>query len=68
MKDERKRCAKCGLPFDCAVSPDCWCKGVAAWRDVRASAQEKYKDCLCPTCFSLSFYHPSTLRNVWGIR
>jgi cysteine-rich CWC protein len=64
----QKVCAKCGLPFECASpASDCWCMTVLAWESVRASALEKYKDCLCKTCLSLAFYHPSTLKNVWGL-
>lgn len=63
----RKVCAKCGLPFECAaLAPDCWYQTMAAWEGVRRMVREEYPDCLCMTCFSLAFYHPSTLKHVWG--
>ena len=63
-----KACAKCGLRFRCgADTPDCWCKGVAAWQPLRERAMEQYADCLCQTCLSLAFFAPSVQQSVWGI-
>ena len=59
----QKRCAQCGLPFECVASEDCWCQRAAAWQ----GARKEYADCLCETCLSLAFYHPSTLKSAWGI-
>ena len=64
----QKLCAKCGLPFECAApAPDCWCQTVAAWDGVRHMVREAYPDCLCKTCFSLSYFHPSVLRSAWRL-
>jgi cysteine-rich CWC protein len=64
----QKLCSKCGLAIECATpAPDCWCQTVAAWEGVRRMVREEYADCLCQTCFSLAFYSPSTLKNMWGL-
>src|SRR5215468_4847255 len=64
----QKLCSKCSLPFECSANtPDCWCQGVAAWEGVRQMVRQKYPDCLCKTCFSMTFYHPNTLKSAWGI-
>ena len=59
----QKLCAKCGLLFDYPASEDCWCKSIADWKGVRLA----YANCLCKSCLSLSFYHPSALKRVWGL-
>jgi len=63
-----KRCAKCSLPFECAApAPDCWCQTVPAWEGVRQMVRNEYPDCLCMTCFSLSYFHSSVLRSAWQL-
>jgi len=40
-------CARCGTPFECAQSGDCWCAAEPYRLPMPGSASE---DCLCPAC------------------
>jgi iron complex transport system substrate-binding protein len=46
-----KRCTSCGESFECCAG-GCWCDAVPLTDDVRTSLQERFDDCLCPTCLS----------------
>jgi cysteine-rich CWC protein len=47
---KEKRCAKCGLAFDCGGLLGCWCRDVKLSADQLAILRSRYVDCLCPTC------------------
>ena len=40
-------CARCGAPFDCGLSPECWC---AAKPYRLPMTKASIEDCLCPEC------------------
>lgn len=43
----RIACARCGAPFDCGLSRDCWCAAEPYRLPMTAAPVE---DCLCPAC------------------
>ena len=43
----RLACARCGVPFDCGLSADCWCAAEPYRLPMTKAAIE---DCLCPAC------------------
>jgi hypothetical protein len=40
-------CARCGAPFDCGLSAQCWC---AAEPYRLSMTKALIEDCLCPAC------------------
>jgi hypothetical protein len=42
-------CARCGAPFGCDLSGQCWCAGVA-FRMPLPDPGADAEDCLCPDC------------------
>jgi len=40
-------CARCGAPFDCGLSADCWCVAEPYRLPMTKALIE---DCLCPQC------------------
>ena len=50
MFEKEKRCAKCGLAFDCGGLFGCWCRDVKLDKAALAQLKEQYSDCLCPDC------------------
>jgi hypothetical protein len=39
-------CERCGAPFECGLSGECWC----ADESFRMPLPTGTQDCLCPTC------------------
>jgi hypothetical protein len=44
----RIACARCGTPFACGLSGDCWC--AAEPYRMPMPLGESAEDCLCPDC------------------
>jgi len=46
-KPRKLACARCGTPFECGLSGECWCAAEPYRLPMTNAAAE---DCLCPAC------------------
>jgi len=47
-----KSCSRCGTFFECTGDTNCWCHHFQIEKNRLAEINEKYPDCLCPSCLS----------------
>ena len=52
-KEMQKSCSRCGEVFGCTSGYGCWCNDVSLTPKQLRWIEEKYDNCLCPSCLGV---------------